>query len=151
MCWTHFKCLGSIRIHTTARSRSCYRRHTSPNCGALVVTFWRRSMDDPVYEPELNQTPMWKNTKDSQVCFESRCRHWTHPPSRLNTRPRPLVKTDIGYAKLENYSRQRIGNESGIGQSSPHPNLAKRLWRHALRWREVPDPNAVTLIARSSG
>ena len=50
-----------IRIHTTPDHVSAFE-DTLLECGAMVVTF-EDIHDDPIYEPELNTTPMWKNTK----------------------------------------------------------------------------------------
>ncbi|MEL0615109.1 50S ribosomal protein L11 methyltransferase, partial [Marinomonas arenicola] len=35
---------------------------TLVDCGAIVVTF-EDVHDDPVYEPDLNTTPLWKHTQ----------------------------------------------------------------------------------------
>lgn len=50
-----------IRIHTTPDHVPAFE-DTLLDCGAMVVTF-EDVHDDPVYEPDLNTTPLWKNTK----------------------------------------------------------------------------------------
>ena len=50
-----------IRIHTTPDHVPAFE-DTLLECGALVVTF-EDVHDDPVYEPDLNTTPLWKHTK----------------------------------------------------------------------------------------
>lgn len=127
-----------IRVHTTPDHVPAFE-DAMLDCGALVVTF-EDVHDDPVYEPDLNTTPLWKHTRVTGL-FEA--------DADLE-----LIRSVIEH-KAEHLNESNIDLKIEILEDkdwirewmdSYHPiQFGKRLWV-CPSWREVPDANAVNLI-----
>lgn len=127
-----------IRVHTTPDHVPAYE-DSMLECGALVVTF-EDVHDDPVYEPDLNTTPLWKHTRVTGL-FEA--------DADLE-----LIRSVIEH-KAEHLNESNIDLKIEILEDkdwirewmdSYHPiQFGKRLWV-CPSWREVPDENGVNLI-----
>lgn len=107
-------------------------------CGAMVVTF-EDVNDDPVYEPELNTTPLWNHTKVTGL-FEADADVDTIRPILEATAEALNLQLDFKIEILEDKDWEREWMDSY------HPiQFGERLWV-CPSWREVPDPKAVTLM-----
>ncbi len=125
------------------------RTHTTPEhvpqiedvlleCGAMVVTF-EDVNDDPVYEPELNTTPLWNQTKVTGL-FEADADIKSIKPILKDTAKRLNLSLDFKIEILEDkdWEREWMDNYHPI-------QFGERLWV-CPSWRDVPDPKAVTLM-----
>ncbi|OUR71541.1 ribosomal protein L11 methyltransferase [Marinomonas sp. 42_23_T18] len=107
-------------------------------CGAMVVTF-EDVNDDPVYEPELNTTPLWNHTRvtglfEADADIEQIRPLIDEKASELNTD----LATKIEILEDKDWEREWM--------DSYHPiQFGKRLWV-CPSWREIPDPDAVNLM-----
>lgn len=107
-------------------------------CGAMVVTF-EDVNDDPVYEPELNTTPLWNNTRvtglfEADADIEQIRPLIDEKANELNTD----LATKIEILEDKDWEREWM--------DSYHPiQFGKRLWV-CPSWREIPDPDAVNLM-----
>lgn len=127
-----------ICIHTTPGHVPAFE-DTLLECGALVVTF-EDVHDDPVYEPDLNTTPLWKNTKVTGL-FEADA-DIEHIRPVIEHKAESINESDIDM-KIEILEDKDWERE---WMDSYHPiQFGERLWV-CPSWREVPDPNAVTLM-----
>ncbi|WP_191602913.1 50S ribosomal protein L11 methyltransferase [Marinomonas algicola] len=107
-------------------------------CGAMVVTF-EDVNDDPVYEPELNTTPLWNHTKITGL-FEADADVDAIRPILETTAKKLDLQLDFKIEILEDKDWEREWMDSY------HPiQFGERLWV-CPSWREVPDPEAVTLM-----
>ncbi|BFM49028.1 50S ribosomal protein L11 methyltransferase [Marinomonas sp. THO17] len=127
-----------IRIHTTPDHVSAFE-DTLLECGAMVVTF-EDIHDDPIYEPELNTTPMWKNTKVTGL-FEAEAKVDEIRPV-VEHKALAIGEEDIDL-KIEiledkDWEREWMDNYHPI-------QFGERLWV-CPSWRDVPDPSAVNLM-----
>lgn len=127
-----------IRIHTTPDHVSAFE-DTLLECGAMVVTF-EDIHDDPIYEPELNTTPMWKNTKVTGL-FEAEAKIEEIRPV-VEHKAQSIGEQDIDL-KIEiledkDWEREWMDNYHPI-------QFGERLWV-CPSWRDVPDPSAVNLM-----
>lgn len=127
-----------IRVHTTPEHVPAFE-DTLLECGALVVTF-EDVHDDPVYEPDLNTTPLWKNTRvtglfDADADIEHIRSVVVHKAEHLGD-----SEIDLKIEILEDKDWIREWMDSY------HPiQFGERLWV-CPSWREAPDANAVNLI-----
>ncbi|TPE54543.1 50S ribosomal protein L11 methyltransferase [Maribrevibacterium harenarium] len=127
-----------IRVQTTPDYVPAFE-DTLLECGALVVTF-EDVHDDPVYEPELNTTPLWNHTRVTGL-FEA---------DADIEHIRPVVEhkaTQLGQSDI-NLKIEILEDKDWIREwmDSYHPiQFGKRLWV-CPSWREVPDANAVNLM-----
>ncbi|MFT2109673.1 50S ribosomal protein L11 methyltransferase [Marinomonas sp. 2405UD68-3] len=125
------------------------RTHTTPEhipqledvlleCGAMVVTF-EDVNDDPVYEPELNTTPLWNQTKITGL-FEADADVESIKPILNNAAKELNLTLDFKIEILEDkdWEREWMDNYHPI-------QFGERLWV-CPSWREVPEPNAITLM-----
>ncbi|RDL43938.1 50S ribosomal protein L11 methyltransferase [Marinomonas piezotolerans] len=127
-----------IRVHTTPEHVPSFE-DTLLECGALVVTF-EDVHDDPVYEPDLNTTPLWKNTRVTGL-FEADA-DLEHIRSALKHKAQLVNQPDIDL-KIEILEDKDWIRE---WMDSYHPiPFGKRLWV-CPSWRDVPDKSAVNLI-----
>ncbi|WP_460755124.1 50S ribosomal protein L11 methyltransferase [Marinomonas epiphytica] len=127
-----------IRIHTSPDHVPSFE-DTLLECGALVVTF-EDVYDDPVYEPDLNTTPLWQHTKVTGL-FEADADIEKIRPVVMH-RAETLGDHDINL-KIEILEDKDWERE---WMDSYHPiQFGERLWV-CPSWREVPEPNAVTLM-----
>lgn len=127
-----------IRVHTTPDHVPAFE-DTLLDCGALVVTF-EDVHDDPVYEPDLNTTPLWKHTRVTGL-FEADA-DLEHIRPVVEHKAKQLNQTDIDL-KIEILEDKDWIRE---WMDSYHPiQFGKRLWV-CPSWREVPDENGVNLI-----
>ena len=107
-------------------------------CGAMVVTF-EDVNDDPVYEPELNTTPLWNNTRvtglfEADADIEQIRPLIDEKANELNTD----LSTKIEILEDKDWEREWM--------DSYHPiQFGKRLWV-CPSWRDIPDPDAVNLM-----
>ena len=107
-------------------------------CGAMVVTF-EDVNDDPVYEPELNTTPLWNHTRVTGL-FEADADIEQIRP--LIDEKATELKTDLA-TKIEILEDKDWERE---WMDSYHPiQFGERLWV-CPSWREIPDPEAVNLM-----
>ncbi|KJZ14446.1 ribosomal protein L11 methyltransferase [Marinomonas sp. S3726] len=107
-------------------------------CGAMVVTF-EDVNDDPVYEPELNTTPLWNHTRVTGL-FEADADVEQIRP--LIDEKATELKTDLA-TKIEILEDKDWERE---WMDSYHPiQFGERLWV-CPSWREIPDPEAVNLM-----
>ena len=126
-----------IRVHTTPEQVPALE-DVLLECGALVVTF-EDVHDDPVYEPELNTTPLWKHTKVTGL-FEADADVESSRPIIDSKALELNIELDIKIEILEDKDWVREWMDSY------HPiQFGNRLWV-CPSWREVPDPQAVTLM-----
>ena len=126
-----------IRVHTTPEQVPALE-DVLLECGALVVTF-EDVHDDPVYEPELNTTPLWKHTKVTGL-FEADADVESSRPIIDSKALELNIELDIKIEILEDKDWVREWMDSY------HPiQFGNRLWV-CPSWREVPDPKAVTLM-----
>ncbi|MBM6549658.1 50S ribosomal protein L11 methyltransferase [Marinomonas ostreistagni] len=127
-----------IRVHTTPEHVPAFE-DTLLECGALVVTF-EDVHDDPVYEPDLNTTPLWKNTRvtglfDADADIEHIRSAVVHKAEHLGD-----SEIDLKIEILEDKDWIREWMDSY------HPiQFGERLWV-CPSWREAPDADAVNLI-----
>lgn len=127
-----------IRVHTTPDHVPAFE-DSMLECGALVVTF-EDVHDDPVYEPDLNTTPLWKHTRvtglfEADADLEVIRSVIEHKAEHLNE---PNVDLKIEILEDKDWIREWM--------DSYHPiQFGKRLWV-CPSWREVPDENGVNLI-----
>ncbi|SBS26480.1 Ribosomal protein L11 methyltransferase [Marinomonas aquimarina] len=127
-----------IRVHTTPEHVPAFE-DSMLECGALVVTF-EDVHDDPVYEPDLNTTPLWKHTRVTGL-YEA--------DADLD-----VIRSVIEH-KAEHLSESNIDLKIEILEDkdwirewmdSYHPiQFGKRLWV-CPSWRDAPDENGVNLI-----
>ena len=107
-------------------------------CGAMVVTF-EDVNDDPVYEPELNTTPLWNNTRVTGL-FEA---------DADIEQIRPLIDEKAAELKTDLATKIEILEDKDWEREwmdSYHPiQFGKRLWV-CPSWRETPEPDAVNLM-----
>lgn len=126
-----------IRVHTTPE----YVPHLEDvllDCGAMVVTF-EDVHDDPVYEPELNTTPLWNHTKVTGL-FEADADIDSIQPILDNAASMLGLSLEFKIEILEDKDWEREWMDSY------HPiKFGERLWV-CPSWREVPDESAVTLM-----
>ena len=107
-------------------------------CGAMVVTF-EDVNDDPVYEPELNTTPLWNHTRvtglfEADADIEQIRPLIDEKATELNTD----LATKIEILEDKDWEREWM--------DSYHPiQFGKRLWV-CPSWRDIPDPDAVNLM-----
>lgn len=107
-------------------------------CGAMVVTF-EDVNDDPVYEPELNTTPLWNHTRvtglfEADADIEQIRPLIDEKAIELNTD----LATKIEILEDKDWEREWM--------DSYHPiQFGERLWV-CPSWREIPDPEAVNLM-----
>ncbi len=127
-----------IRVHTTPDHVPAFE-DAMLECGALVVTF-EDVHDDPVYEPDLNTTPLWKHTRvtglfEADADLELIRSVIEHKAEHLNE---SSIDLKIEILEDKDWIREWM--------DSYHPiQFGKRLWV-CPSWREVPDANAVNLI-----
>ncbi|CUB02473.1 50S ribosomal protein L11 methyltransferase [Marinomonas fungiae] len=127
-----------IRVHTTPDHVPAFE-DAMLKCGALVVTF-EDVHDDPVYEPDLNTTPLWKHTRvtglfEADADLELIRSVIEHKAEHLNE---SSIDLKIEILEDKDWIREWM--------DSYHPiQFGKRLWV-CPSWREVPDANAVNLI-----
>lgn len=127
-----------IRVHTTPDHVPAFE-DVLLDCGALVVTF-EDVHDDPVYEPDLNTTPLWKHTRVTGL-FEADA-DLEHIRPVVEHKAEQLGQTNIDL-KIEILEDKDWIRE---WMDSYHPiQFGKRLWV-CPSWREVPDENGVNLI-----
>ena len=127
-----------IRVHTTPDHVPAFE-DVLLDCGALVVTF-EDVHDDPVYEPDLNTTPLWKHTRVTGL-FEADA-DLEHIRPVVEHKAEKLGQTNIDL-KIEILEDKDWIRE---WMDSYHPiQFGKRLWV-CPSWREVPDENGVNLI-----
>lgn len=127
-----------IRVQTTPDYVPAFE-DTLLECGALVVTF-EDVHDDPVYEPELNTTPLWNHTRVTGL-FEADA-DIEHIRPVVEHKAQQLGQSDI------NLKIEILEDKDWIREwmDSYHPiQFGKRLWV-CPSWREVPDANAVNLM-----
>lgn len=127
-----------IRVQTTPDYVPAFE-DTLLECGALVVTF-EDVHDDPVYEPELNTTPLWNHTRMTGL-FEADA-DIEHIRPVVEHKAQQLGQSDI------NLKIEILEDKDWIREwmDSYHPiQFGKRLWV-CPSWREVPDANAVNLM-----
>lgn len=94
--------------------------------GALSVS-WQDAQDQPLYEPALNTTPLWKQTRIKGL-FEEPIEH-----SRFNDLPPHHLQI------LEDRDWQRVCMEDF------HPMcFGERLWIYPS-WEPPPDPQAINI------
>lgn len=126
-----------IRLHTVPDLVPTLE-DTLLECGAMVVTF-EDIHDDPVYEPELNTTPLWKHTKVTGL-FEADADIEQIKPILEHKQESLQTDLQIKIEILEDKDWEREWMDSY------HPiQFGNRLWV-CPSWREVPDANAVTLM-----
>ena len=107
-------------------------------CGAMVVTF-EDVNDDPVYEPELNTTPLWNHTRVTGL-FEADADIEQIRPliDEKATELNADLATKIEILEDKDWEREWM--------DSYHPiQFGERLWV-CPSWREIPDPDAVNLV-----
>ncbi|WP_417552146.1 50S ribosomal protein L11 methyltransferase [Marinomonas fungiae] len=127
-----------IRVHTTPDHVPAFE-DAMLDCGALVVTF-EDVHDDPVYEPDLNTTPLWKHTRvtglfEADADLELIRSVIEHKAEHLNE---SSIDLKIEILEDKDWIREWM--------DSYHPiQFGKRLWV-CPSWREIPDANAVNLI-----
>lgn len=127
-----------IRVHTTPDHVPAFE-DSMLECGALVVTF-EDVHDDPVYEPDLNTTPLWKHTRvtglfEADADLELIRSVIEHKAAHLNE---SNINLKIEILEDKDWIREWM--------DSYHPiQFGKRLWV-CPSWREVPDANGVNLI-----
>lgn len=127
-----------IRVHTTPEHVPAFE-DSLLECGALVVTF-EDVHDDPVYEPDLNTTPLWKHTRvtglfDADADIEHIRNVIVHKSEHLG---QPDIDLKIEILEDKDWIREWM--------DSYHPiQFGQRLWV-CPSWREVPDRDAVNLI-----
>lgn len=99
--------------------------------GALSVT-WQDADNQPLYEPPLNTTPLWKKTRIIGL-FEDQL------PTQLQATLAPLLLPPYQIQKLEDQEWSRIC------MADFHPmSFGKRLWI-CPSWETPPDPQAVNI------
>lgn len=107
-------------------------------CGAMVVTF-EDVNDDPVYEPELNTTPLWNHTRVTGL-FEA---------DADIEQIRPLIEEKASELKTDLATKIEILEDKDWEREwmdSYHPiQFGERLWV-CPSWRDIPDPDAVNLM-----
>lgn len=127
-----------IRVHTTPEHVPAFE-DSLLECGSLVVTF-EDVHDDPVYEPDLNTTPLWKHTRvtglfDADADLEHIRQVIEHKAEQLEQKN---IDLKIEILEDKDWIREWM--------DSYHPiQFGQRLWV-CPSWREVPDTNAVNLI-----
>ncbi|WP_438466320.1 50S ribosomal protein L11 methyltransferase [Marinomonas sp. PE14-40] len=107
-------------------------------CGAMVVTF-EDVNDDPVYEPELNTTPLWNHTRVTGL-FEADADIEQIRPliDEKATELNADLATKIEILEDKDWEREWM--------DSYHPiQFGERLWV-CPSWREIPNPDAVNLM-----
>ncbi|MEL0623439.1 50S ribosomal protein L11 methyltransferase [Marinomonas arenicola] len=128
-----------IRLNTTPEHVPAFE-DTLLDCGAIVVTF-EDVHDDPVYEPDLNTTPLWKHTQVTGL-FEA-------DADLEHIRPAVEHKADaLGDAESLELKIEIVEDKDWEREwmDSYHPiKFGERLWV-CPSWREVPDENAITLM-----
>jgi ribosomal protein L11 methyltransferase len=107
-------------------------------CGAMVVTF-EDVNDDPVYEPELNTTPLWNSTRVTGL-FEA---------DADIEQIRPLIDEKGEELNIDLATKIEILEDKDWEREwmdSYHPiQFGQRLWV-CPSWRDIPDPDAVNLM-----
>lgn len=104
-------------------------------CGALSVTF-QDAADEPVYEPALNTTPLWKNTNVVGL-FED-----TVDLTDLIAHLQPIFPT------LSEYHVEKIEDQewTRVWMDNFHPMcFGQRLWI-CPTWHAPPHPEAVNIL-----
>lgn len=127
-----------IRVHTTPEHVPAFE-DAMLESGALVVTF-EDVHDDPVYEPDLNTTPLWKHTRVTGLYeADADLEHIRHIiEHQADTLKQSNIDLKIEILEDKDWIREWM--------DSYHPiQFGKRLWV-CPSWREVPDQNAVNLI-----
>lgn len=127
-----------IRVHTTPDHVPAFE-DAMLDCGALVVTF-EDVHDDPVYEPDLNTTPLWKHTRVTGLFEADADLEHIRPVIEHKAEQLGQASIDLKIEILEDKDWIREWMDSY------HPiQFGKRLWV-CPSWREVPDENGVNLI-----
>ncbi|MEL0612670.1 50S ribosomal protein L11 methyltransferase [Marinomonas arenicola] len=128
-----------IRLNTTPEHVPAFE-DTLLDCGAIVVTF-EDVHDDPVYEPDLNTTPLWKHTQVTGL-FEADA-DLEHIRPAVEHKAAALGDAESLELKIEIVEDKDWERE---WMDSYHPiKFGERLWV-CPSWREVPDENAITLM-----
>ncbi|TBR40930.1 50S ribosomal protein L11 methyltransferase [Marinomonas agarivorans] len=108
------------------------------DCGAMVVTL-EDVNDTPVYEPELNTTPLWNDTRVTGL-FEADAD--VEKIQSIIEEKATVLNTDL-HLKIEILEDKDWERE---WMDSYHPiKFGERLWV-CPSWREVPEPDAVNLM-----
>ncbi|EIJ42799.1 ribosomal protein L11 methyltransferase [Beggiatoa alba B18LD] len=105
--------------------------------GALSVT-WQDAADQPVYEPPLNTTPIWQNTRILALFEED-----TDPESLL-LHFHAVLSADVPLS----YELQRLADQewTRVWMSDFHPmRFGERLWI-CPSWTSPPEPDAVNIL-----
>lgn len=108
------------------------------DCGAMVVTL-EDVNDTPVYEPELNTTPLWNDTRVTGL-FEADAD--VEKIQSIIEEKADLLSTDL-HLKIEILEDKDWERE---WMDSYHPiKFGQRLWV-CPSWRETPEPDAINLM-----
>ena len=108
------------------------------DCGAMVVTL-EDVNDTPVYEPKLNTTPLWNDTRVTGL-FEADAD--VEKIQSIIEEKATLLNTNFS-VKIEILEDKDWERE---WMDSYHPiQFGKRLWV-CPSWREVPEPDAINLM-----
>lgn len=109
--------------------------------GALSVTY-QDTQDQPIYEPELGTTPLWRNTTISAL-FDAQ-----NDMQALRTQLNDACNNSEMQASIDSLSIEILEDKDWERQwmkSYKPMQFGNRLWV-CPSWCDVPDPNAVNLM-----